>query len=282
MRLIAGPGLVIAVIALIGIWLGWNYVGLMHWLGELEFRLFNRWHPAITVLALAAIPALIWRLVLMVRRRRSAATTPKVDVVRPLVYLRALRILLLSAAGIALGLALAAFVQFLMLPSADRPERPLRADQAASVEEGPVALEGLRTIGPLVRYREGILGIGPDQWFVPVAARRTALGPEYILFVEVAGRRHALVQPGHRGILRANALPRELGTLYRANGLRVSETAAVVFLNRETMRRGTLFFLFEALLGAALALVFAWFARRRITRLESEASGKPADQPAPR
>ncbi len=258
----------IAIIALVGIWLGWNYVGLMHWLGELEFHLFDRWHPAITVLALAAIPAVIWRLVLMARRRRKGEADAKADLSRPLTYLHALRILLLSAAGIALALALAAFVQFLMLPSADIPERTLRADQAASVEEGPVILEGLRTIGPLVRYREGILGIGPDQWFVPVAARRTALGPEYILFVEVAGRRHALVRPGHRGILRANALPRELGVLYRAHGLRVSETATVVFLNRETMRRGTLFFLAEALLGGALALGFVWLARRRIRKLE--------------
>ncbi len=270
-RLIAGPALFIAIVALAGIWLGWNYTGLMHWLGELEFRLFNRWHPAITVLSLAAIPAVIWRAVVWSRRRRkndpASAAEQAASRARTLLYLRALQLVLLSAAGLALALALAALIQFLSLPDADEEPRLISADRIETLKEGPVQLAGLRTIGPLARYEEGIFGIGPDYWFVPVVSRRTALGPEYTLFAEVDGRRDALISNNHAGILRHDALPRELITLYRANGMRVSSTASVIYRSQESMQRGTLFFLFEALLAAAITLIFAAYARHRIKRL---------------
>ena len=270
-RLIAGPGLFIAIVALVGIWLGWNYVGLMHWLGELEFHLFDRWHPAITVLSLAAIPALIWRAVVWWRRRKRARSgeteTPAMIRARTLLYLRALQLVLLAAAGVALALALAAFIQFISLPDANEPPRALNIERIDTFKEGPVQLEGLRTIGPLSRYEEGIFGIGPDYWFVPVVSRRTPLGPEYTLFAEVDGRRDALLTTNHTGILRHDALPRELIVLYRSNGMRVSDTASVVYRDARSMQRGTLFFLFETLLAAVIALIFAAFARHRIRRL---------------
>jgi hypothetical protein len=273
-RLIAGPGLFIAIVALVGIWLGWNYAGLMHWLGELEFRLFDRWHPAITVLSLAAIPALIWRAIVWLRRRKRRAagqeeSAPAIRA-RTLLYLRALQLLLLAASGVALALALAAFVQFVSLPDTDAPPRPLNIERIEAFKEGPVLLQGLRTIGPLSRYEEGLFGIGPDYWFVPVVSRHTALGPEYTLFAEVEGRRDALLGAEHAGILRHDALPRELIVLYRANGMRVSDTASVVYLDRRSMQRGTLFFLFETLLAAVIALIFAAYARQRIRRLREE------------
>lgn len=273
-RLIAGPGLFIAVVALAGIWLGWNYVGLMHWLGELEFYLFERWHPAITVLSLAAVPAIIWRTFVWWRRRKreraGEVETPEVLPARAVLYLRALQLLLLAAAGIALALSVAAFIQFVSLPDPDEPPRALNIERIDTFKEGPVTLEGLRTIGPLSRYEEGIFGIGPDYWFVPVVSRRTALGPEYTLFAEVDGRRDALLGVEHTGILRHDALPRELIVLYRNNGMRVSETASVVYRDARSMQRGTLFFLFETLLAAAIALIFAAIARHRIRKLRDE------------
>lgn len=273
-RLIAGPGLFIAVVALVGIWLGWNYAGLMHWLGELEFRLFNRWHPAITVLSLAAIPALVWRgWIWLRRRRRRAAGQRQSDAAaraRTLLYLRALQLLLIAAAGVALALAMAAMVQFLSLPDTDAPPRPLNVERIEAFKEGPVQLQSMRTIGPLARYEEGLFGIGPDYWFVPVVSRHTALGPEFTLFAEVEGRRDALLTADHAGILRHDALPRELIVLYRSYGMRVSDTASVVYLDRASLQRGTLFFLFEALLAAAITLIFAAYARRRIRRLRDE------------
>jgi len=219
------------------------------------------------------------------RRRKGATAQPQAEALtraRTLLYLRALQLLLLAAAAVALALAFAAVVQFLSLPDAEEPPRPLNVERIEAFKEGPVVLQGLRTIGPLARYEEGLFGIGPDYWFVPVVSRHTALGPEYTLFAEVEGRRDALLGAEHEGILRHDALPRELIVLYRANGMRVSDTASVVYRDRRSMQRGTLFFLFEALLATAIALIFAALARRRIRRLREEwdTSSPPVNPPA--
>lgn len=273
LRAVAFPALVVLVLILLGLSLGWSYTGAMRWLGEVQFRLLNRWHPALSVLLLAAIFAILWRIAVFAWRRKRTDHSDPLDVRRRLItYYRALTFLFAGSAILAVLLALAAVFHLMTLPGDEGPARTIAPDSGSTLVEGPVVMEGWRTIGPLARYEEGLLGIGPNLWLVPVASRSSSLGREYTLFVEVPDRRHPIIADRHSGILRRDALPPEVAMLYRLNGMRVMPEAGVVFLNSTSVQRGALFFLFESLVAALIALGFTAYGRRRVSKLRDELS----------
>lgn len=271
MRVVFLLGFVLGAIALLGIWLGWNYVGAMQWFAELQFRLMRRWHPAISVLLVAALFALVWRLIVFGRRRKKSESDAD-TLGWKIRYHRVLTVLFIGATVLSVALAALSFFQLISLPRTDGDRQALSPQSGSILKEGPVAMSGWRTIGPMARYEEGLLGIGPDLWLVPIAGNSSPVGPVYTLFAQVSDRHHPLVPNAFSGVLRRSALPAEIVMLYRQNGMRVEDTAGVVFLDSTSMRRGTLFFVFEALVGALLCSIFAALARRRAKRLADLAS----------
>lgn len=272
LRVVLLLGALLAAVTLLGIWLGWSYVGAMQWFGELQFRLFRRWHPAVSVLIVAVILALVSRLIAFVRSGKAADSESDARH-RTMRYHRSLTVLFLGATMLSVALAALAFFQLVAMPRTTGNPRMLSPQAGSILKEGPVAMSGWRTIGPLSRYEEGLFGIGPDLWLVPIAGNSSPVGPVYTLFAQVPDRRHPLVPHAFSGILRRNALPAEIAVLYRQNGMRVDDAAGIVFLDKPSMRRGTLFFMFESLVGALICVLFAAFARRRAHRLAELVSG---------
>jgi hypothetical protein len=275
------PGAVLALVIIVPFILGFAYTGFLRFLAELEFRFLGNWHPVITVLVFAGLFGVIWRGLSYLRRRRGresrtarTQTYQQQQMLRGLRMLHRSRVIFFGLAALAAGIALASLIHLVLLPEASETEQVQDVRDLNTLRMGPVRIAGARAIGPVARYREGILGEGKDQFFIPIRARHTPAGPEYDVFAEVTTWRNPAVEPANIGVLRLSALPGELTTLYRAKGFRVADSASVVFRNDRSSRRGTLFLLFESLTGGLIALIFAlllgWRIKRVLRRFEQD------------
>lgn len=258
------PAVIVGLLIVVSIWMAWNYSGIMRWVGEIQFDLLNRWHPAISALALGGLTAIIWRL--FVYRASRKADDESARLQQAVTFFRGLTILFNGAGILALLMALPAAFEAWSATSGGEQTRVVLSKGQSTFVDGPVTLRGWRTLGPVARYEEGFLGVGPDLWLVPVATRSTPAGPEYSMFAQVPDRRHPLISSEQPGFARRDALPGEIATLYRRYGMRVDDKATVVFLDRANARRSAVFFLVESLFAAVLAFVFAFIARRQLSR----------------
>jgi hypothetical protein len=255
---------------------GFSYSGLIALMAEWQYSRFGEWYPMLSVLSFCALAVLLWRGIGWLNRRRRIATKrwtlddqKQYSVRLP----RAAFLMLYSLSAFCFAMVMGAFVYWLTLPQMNAATARLNKMNVAQAKEGAVTIGDLQPIGPIVRFRESILDIGPSQFFAPVAARRTADGrdSEFALFAELAQTESGpRIAKGVPGILRHNALPGDLIALYRANGYAVSATPKVIFLSAASSSRTTLVLMVEALLAGTLFFVFGWWMRRRYRKTLDE------------
>lgn len=251
---------------------GWYYTGLNNRLGEWQFANFGLYLNLTTILLFVALIALLWRIGRAVAKRRQS-DEDKVDDPRDNLTLLILSQKVVNWLGVALlfsaGIAL---VYIALLPSADKSAREVTLLQAASGAEGPVKLVGVTAIGPAARYRQGFVFWQRTYYFIPVASKRRAnKTAEATVFIEVPAK---LAQSKSaitiNGILRRDALPDEVATMYRNAKFPVAESASLVFASEKSSDWHARVLLYDMLLLAFLSFVFGYILKRSRRRAEKE------------
>ena len=262
-------GLAVLIFALIG---AFRYSGVMEKLAEWQFAHFGRYHPALTVLALVLLAALAWRIIWWLVSRDRSVDDPQWQMRRDVAMLDAARVAMYAIAMLSAVFTLGAFVQWLQLPSDDGKAAQVSVSTASRMREGPLQLTDVRAIGPVARYREGVLWWGRPRYLFPVGQRIINGQPHYDLFVALRpDARRPLDVPTlsstRTGVVRRNALPDEIAVMYAANRHPVTADAAVVYENASEASRSTLFFMAEAFAVGVVSVLFAFFIARRAKRL---------------
>ncbi len=275
-------GVLMAMFVVLFQW-GFSYSGLVARMAEWQYARFAEWYPMLSVLSFCALAVLCWRATGLLRRRRRIATkkwSPDDERSYQIKLPRTSYLALYSLSAFCFALVLGALVYWFTLPGGGGSAVRIGQNNVAQIREGAVIIGNLQPAGPVVRYREAILDLGPTQYFAPVAVRRMQDGTtsEFTLFAElVDGKTGPRVPRGTVGIMRMNALPGDLVTLYRANGYAVSSSANVIFRSAASSSRGTLIFMLEALATGILFLIFGWFMRRRYRKtLDNLAAARSA------
>lgn len=254
-----------------------QYLGLMERLAEWQFSRFDRYFPALTILILTAICALVVGIILDLLRRRAART----ETVDPLTRERLLTVrwwrVFAVVAGIGAVMTLSAFVHFLRLPDGSGAVRlsDLGAAQPGPLVEGRMQLTGSRLVGPISRSTDDVLFVRSSSYFAP--ARRIRGNdniPTFDLFIEVTGEQaQARGLPAtNSGILRFSAMPPDIVALYRHAGYDVADRSAILFRSVSSARRAGVLLMTQFLAFSLIALVFAAILRRRERRLDREAA----------
>jgi len=254
-----------------------HYQGLVSRMAEWQFSRLGFYLPTATVLSFVALFILISGIVRAVHRQRTAArgTAPwPLELIR----LQTGTIALAALTGLCAVMALLGIIHWVQLPSdGEGPTVSLAA--VDRLVEGPVTVTGLRPVGPIARYREGVVRIGPVQFLAPVSRRRIAGTNSYAydMFVEVEDiSRLPQIPSSQTGVLRRVALPHEIAAMYRGIGQPVSSDAVVLYQSAWTGARATRFFIVQTLILGALSLLFTVLVRRAFRRRLTEFRTPPA------
>lgn len=255
-----------------------GYFGLIGRLAEWQFAGFERYFPALTMIVLLLIPALIIGLVAMpVRRRELRREGEDAHAERELLSCdRWIRVfdIAIAVAGV---LALGTFVHFLELPDPSAPivRSDLASGEPIVLKEGPMELSGTRRLGPVALFTNDLVFNGTTIYLAPVGVASVRAGPSgarvqrYNAFVEV-DRQEAesrAIADRYVGILRREALPPEIVAMYRGAGYDVSADSAVLFRDAATMRRPVLVLMGEFLVFGLISLCFRIFLARSRRKL---------------
>ena len=262
-------GLIGLLFAAIG---GWYYTGLNNRLGEWQFANFGLYLNLATILLFVALIALLWRIGRAIAKRRHS-DDDKVDDPRDNLTLLILSQKVVNWLGIALLFsAVITFVYIALLPSADKSAREITVLQAASGAEGPVKLVGVTAIGPAARYRQGFVFWQKTYYFIPVASKRRANDiAEATVFIEVPAKlAQSKAAITINGILRRDALPDEVATMYRNAKFPVAQSASLVFASEKSSKWPARVLLYDMLLLAFLSFVFGYILKRSRRRAEKE------------
>ncbi len=245
-----------------------SYSGLMRSLAEWQFVRFGRYFPVFTIILFAGLVALIWSLLVLVRRR-ARKETPPVTLSRLAFRWRSAGMFLGIASGVLAIVAIGVFIHYLRAPrdSASIRIANLSQAQGASFTPGPTRLEGIRALGPVGLYTEDVLFSSRTYYFVPVG--RDANGA-FNLFVEIDDPQAQRFPESTTGLLRSDALPSEFAQMYRINRMAVAPESAVLFRDAQSADRPILVLLGEVALFAVSAALFAFLCRRRARKIERE------------
>lgn len=260
--------LLVAVVVAILLVQSISYSGLMRSLAEWQFVRFGRYFPVFTLLVLAGIAALVWRVLVFVRRRARRERAPKTLARLASRWHGAAMFLAIAAAALAI-LALGVAIHFVRAPGEDGKLRvaDLSRLQGASFAPGSTRLEGIRALGPIGLYTEDLLFSTRTYYFVP--AGRAANGV-FNLFIEIDGPDANQIPASTTGLLRTDALPSEVAEMYRLNRMPVAAKSSVLFKSERSANRPILILLGEVAAFALLAALFAFLSRRRARKLERE------------
>ncbi|MBA4748304.1 MAG: hypothetical protein H2056_06290 [Sphingopyxis sp.] len=245
-----------------------QYVGLMNRFAEWQFALFNRYFPVLSVVGILLLLYIVWeafRFVLRRGRRNGPAETPAM---RNIATRRSASRFLGFATIIGATLFVATLIQWFQQPSSRGPATAivLTNGQTATLRGGPVAVSGLRAIGPIARYSEDFLFLRRTRFLAPIGRGG---GPEapYNLFAEVDGMDPARDVPEHiNGVLRTNALMPEVRILYLDQDIPVARNSAVIFATAGSANRPYVVLLTEILVLSLILLLF----RRHLTRTANQ------------
>jgi hypothetical protein len=262
-------GLIGLLFAAIG---GWYYTGLNNRLGEWQFANFGLYLNVTTILLFVALIALVWRIGRALANIKNS-DEDKVDVSRKnLVYMTLSHIVVNWLSVALLFAAVITFVYIALLPSSDKSAREITLLQAVNGAEGPVKLRGVTAIGPSARFRQGFLFWQRTYFFMPVAGKRRANGPsEATVFIEVPAKlAQSKSAVSINGILRRDALPDEVATMYRNARIPVAQSASLVFANEKSSNWPARVLMYDLLLLAFLSFAFGLILRRRRRQLEKD------------
>ena len=252
-----------------------SYSGLIERFAEWEFAQFGRYFPALTLAAFVGLFALVWVVVAGVRRRLAAQPDEAERVWRDIGRLISVRRILIAVAILAGIVALAAAVRLISLPGMSGPVRTVDLSGRAPVTlaGGPVQLNGIAAIGPIARQTTDLMFDRHTMFLVPVGRTRLQNGSEgYNLFVQSTTNRAESVPVGMRGLLRLDALPRDIRTLYRNHDIAVADSSAVLFYGPASANRPMVILIIEAIVVGAIALLFAAYLKRRTRKLRESAT----------
>lgn len=259
-----------------------SYDGVMRWLGEWQFALFGRFFPPLTIALILAALALLWSALRRLRRRmRQGRNEPPPPLtveerrVREIAKMtrayRAIAFITIVAAGGFVGTG----IHYLQLPGPTPSVAlvDLRSGAPAALREGSVRITGIRPLGPIARFRNDVLWRRQTIFFLPVGRTRLEDGSEAAnLFVQVRGHDRRNLPGEVRGLLRTDALPPEIATMYRAAGTPVARESAVVYANERFANHATLATLIQLAVVTLIGALFALLMRRRRRRMEDAAA----------
>ncbi len=263
-----------------------TYDGIVHRLGEWQFAVFGRYFPPLTVALILALVALVWNLLRWLRRRLRRDTTGTPESPPPIderahelrkmtrAY-RTVGLITILAAGAFVGTA----IHYLQLPgpTTSIATVDLQSGTPTQLREGSVRITGIRPLGPVARFRNDILATRQTVFLLPVGRTRMEDGGEAAnLFVQTRGPDRASLPAQVQGLLRTNALPPEIATMYRAAGFRVADESAVVFASERVANHATLMTLVQLGVVALLGALFALLMRRRQRRMARAMAPHPA------
>lgn len=252
----------------------WFYTGLNNRLGEWQFSTFGIYLNVTTVLIFVALIALLWRIGRAITKRDHSEENERESLRKSLSFMTISQ-KIVNWLGIALFIsALITFGYLLLLPSEDQKIRQVTVAEAANGAEGPVELRAVSATGPTSRFRQGFLFWQRTYYFMPIASRRRAdNSAEATLFIEVPAR---LAQSSSaistKGLLRRDALPDEVATMYRNAKFPVAQSARIIFDNEQSSDWPARVLLYDLLLLGVMSFAFGWALKRRRMRLEKELS----------
>ncbi len=245
-----------------------SYRGLYSFLAEIQFSWIDRYFPVATALLIVGVLSLPLLLIFWFRKRRHKDQMPEQDeIANEAEALWRRRLLSAWLAGLC---AIAVFYQLatiINLPSEDGQTAEFSAtDIAAGFDDGlemdgPARINGGTIRTDIVSYLEdGILFSGLNRKFAPVQAAALPETAPITLFLEVKVEEGeaAPFQVISEGVLQRKAIPPEIRSLYRSQGLNVSSDAFVLYEDSSTMLIRPLLYGGAALL---LLVIFAFIAR---------------------
>lgn len=247
-----------------------NYVGIMNVFAELQFEYIDRYFPVLSIIGILIFLYLLWEAVRLLLRRARRSPPTETLVLQRILARRSGALFLRISAAVGAVLMAGTAIQWFQQPSSSGPATlvALGTGRSAELVAGPVAVSGMRAIGPIARYSEDFLFMRRTRFLAPIG-RSSGLGAPYNLFVEVRGMDPARdVPPKIDGVLRFNALMPEIRVLYRDANFPVARNSAVIFATPASANRPFIVLLIELIVITALMLLFARHLRRSADAME--------------
>jgi hypothetical protein len=262
-------GLIGLLLAAIG---GWFYTGLNNRLGEWQFANFGLYLNLTTILIFVALIALIWRIGRALAKRDKSKAGDDEEIRKNLTFTTLAQKLVAWLAVALLFSAAVAYIYMALLPSSDKDARQITILQAANGAEGPARLLGTTAIGPSARYSQGFLFWKRTYYFMPVASeRRIDKSTEATVFIEVPAKlAQSKAAISINGILRRDALPDEVATMYRNAKFPVAQSASVMFASDASSDWSARVLVYDLLLLGVMSFAFGLMLKKRRQRLEKE------------
>lgn len=274
--------------AVILLWQGSQYIGLVERLGEWQFAKVDRYWPTLTPTLIVLLALIVMGLIMMLRhryraRRGASAVTPLEQYQR--VLIGETRLLRIAAMLTAIGAVGALFCVLSVFTISDvGPVREVDVRAAATPLEGPARLLGRIDMAHIAILSHHVLFVRQDLPLAPVASSTGIV--RYLVELERVPTRLEQYSAPHTGSLRRFPAARELAPLYRSVGITLGDNPYVLLRSAETLRWTWKAAAAQSAVFALVAGCFAGIFRHRRKRLTKclhtdEEVAQSAEEPSP-